>query len=122
MRSIVGQNSMRYPVDTDCGAIAKPFHTPDGSTDVDKFKEYASHDKDYTQDKKGAGIYQCYCKQYSNFETLTSKADLCYTYQTGIYTGKVLSTSVTILVSLINMVIKKLNLYLINRIGLHTIS
>lgn len=71
---------------------------------------------------EGSGIYQCYCKTKTHLYDNLSDKSLCYEYNKDILTGLFLNNLVTVLVSVINIVIRKLNMSLIDGIGYHTQS
>lgn len=68
----------------------------------------------------------CWCKLHSSV-TKIAKADeptkeLCYTYQYDMKLGLVLTNTVTILVTVTNIIIRTINIKLINIIGFSTKS
>jgi hypothetical protein len=80
------------------------------------------YDKDPTMKFEGSGIYQCYCKRTSHVHDSLNEESLCYEYNRDILLGLGLNNLVTVLVSVINIVIRKLNMSLIDKIGYHTQS
>jgi len=112
-----------YPVRTDCDGLAQLFTGSDGEVDLEAYKQHAEHDLEETSQFRGAGYYMCYCKKNSKAsEALRDEDDLCYKYQKDKSTGLALTTTVTILVSIINIVIRTINIKLINAIGYDTES
>ena len=73
----------------------------------DKFKHYAIKDKVDTLNKKGSGYYQCFCKLNSSiFDT---DDDLCYDFNSNYATGLFKTNMVTVLVSVINIIFRKIS-------------
>lgn len=73
-------------------------------------------DKTPTIEKRGAGIYQCYCANQG------SSDDICDTYKNDFLGGTVLTTSVSLLTVIINIILRTVNIKLISKIGYHTES
>lgn len=75
---------------------------------------------------RGSGYYQCYCKTYTTIKDIAHsenyKKELCYNYHYDIYIGFLLTQSVTILVTLTNIIIRTINIQLISFIGYQTKS
>lgn len=67
-------------------------------------------------EQRGAGIYQCYC-QYEN-----PGADICKDYKYDLLKGTGLSTAVSLLTVVINIILRTINIKLIQLIGYHTES
>lgn len=68
----------------------------------------------------------CYCKLHSNLVDIYQKdkpeEDICFKYQTDQAKGYTLTNFVTVLVTVINIVIRTINIKLINIIGYPTVS
>jgi hypothetical protein len=89
---------------------------------MEMFKEFAASDKDETiEHLRGAGYYQCYCKLHSSVSKIAHSDDpyneLCYNYQYDIKLGLILTNIVTILVTVTNIIVRTINIKLINVIG-----
>lgn len=95
---------MKYPLDTDCDAIAAMFKGED-------FARSAELDKEATTEKmQGDGYYQCYCKKNLG-------EDICKTYLKDQVIGRIKGTGVAILVSVVNIIFRLLSFRLIHWIG-----
>lgn len=68
----------------------------------------------------GMGYYQCFCEKYGS--PLGDYKDMCETYNKDQAEGAVLGKSVTILISVFNIVLRTVNTKLIEYIGLDTVS
>lgn len=66
---------------------------------------------------KGTGLYQCYCSKYKDVE-----APFCQDYTYDIIVGFGLSNVVSIGITVVNMVIRIINIGLITFIGYYTES
>jgi hypothetical protein len=66
--------------------------------------------------------YQCYCKFNSGKSATFDSNDFCHEYQYDQSFGLAMTTLVTVLVSVINIIIRTLNMTLINKIGYDTHS
>jgi len=131
LKSKAGENKLKYPSSTDCNGFKSLFEKGERSSDdykydVDNFKSYAEYDKDETQNMRGAGYYMCYCKMESSFAKIAKNKDRendpCYKYYTDVASGLALTNTVTILVSVINIVIRTFNIKLIGAIQYPTVS
>lgn len=103
-------NQQKYPPSRDCDQILGFF------TDDSTFYSVAEADKDSTMDSRGAGIYQCYCAKKN------PSADICSTYKYDFITGTGLTTAVSLLTVIINIILRTVNIKLISLIGYHTES
>ena len=66
-------------------------------------------------------MYLCYCKLHSSFiRDARDKESECYQYWWDRFWGLGLTNLVTVLVSVVNIVIRTVNIYLIGKIGFHT--
>lgn len=123
LKSKAGENKLKYPSANDCDAYDAMF---EGEKMKEKFKEYAQFDKAMTMDTRGAGYYQCYCSKHSSFQKLYKvekyQEELCYDFFYDKAWGLALTNFVTVLVAIINIVIRKLNINLIEAIGYETVS
>ena len=73
--------------------------------------------------KQGVGQYMCYCKHWGNrAKDLADEGSLCHMYFKDEAWGIILTNSVTFLISVINMLIRTVNVRLIDKIGFHTWS
>jgi len=78
--------------------------------------EVAAADKGPTLDKRGAGVYQCYCANKGK------DSDLCADYRNDFLLGTFLSTLVSLLTVIINIILRTINIKLISMIGYTTES
>jgi len=72
--------------------------------------------------KQGSGYYQCYCTQHSKASDASNKNNLCADFQRDKYTAKVLNIFVAASVAIINIVIRTINMKLVDFIGYDTDS
>jgi len=70
MKSIEVNNMFRYPATMNCDSIESIFTDQPGNYAV-----YAAIDKEFTLDKQGTGIYQCYCRSESYAELASAGTD-----------------------------------------------
>ena len=90
---------------------------------MDTFKSYAEADKDHTMINQGIGQYMCYCKHNGKAtEDLRDPEALCHQYFYYNIWGLFLTNMVAVLVSFINIIIRTVNISLIDLIGFHTQS
>lgn len=90
--------------------------------DKEKYQKQAENDKEPTMKSNGLGFYQCFCHDYSNYEEIKNKdsSSLCYEYQVDKYKALALNNLVTVLVSIINIILRTLNMKLIDNVGIDT--
>ena len=84
---------------------------------------YADIDKDYTLFKQGTGIYQCYCKGRSYTELAESGLsdnDTCHKYFVQFGGGYALGELVTVVITVVNLVIRDVVIWMIKKVGYHT--
>ena len=63
MKYLAGQNKLVYPISTNCGDITNNFRDKTtNEIDQNLFEQYAQDDKNPTLDRRGSGMYQCFCK------------------------------------------------------------
>ena len=117
-----GNNLFKYPTRTNCEAIGSLFTVADGTINESEYLKFALNDKDATLNKMGAGYYQCYCKKYSSTLDATKKDKPCHQYQIDKYWGLALTNTVTVLISVMNIVLRMLVQFLVDKIGYHTDS
>ena len=95
-------------------------------TDEDKFAEVAMYDKNATELDKGAGIYQCYCQDSNLFKDNKTFHDIktknCTEYTNLKYKSLALSNLATVLVSVVNIIVRTMTFSLIDFIGYETES
>lgn len=117
LKSTAGKNKTKYPSSVNCNLMNSQFTK-------EEMRAYAVLDKDATLKQHGAGFYQCYCKANSSPKDIGSDRDenFCDDYQIDIQTGLLLTTVVTVLVSIFNIIIRTVNMNLIDRIGYDTHS
>ena len=71
---------------------------------------------------QGAGYYQCYCVKYGKTTDLAKTDAFCHEYQYDKYQGLALTNTVTGAVSVVNIVLRMLVQFLVDKIGYHTDS
>ena len=101
----------QYPISTLCDKIIEGFDT------VDQFKLYALNDKENTIRFQGYGVYQCYCKYHSSKMALLDPEDDCHEYQYGTTQTLFLTNVMTVMIVVLNTVLKIINVTFINAIG-----
>lgn len=118
LKTEAGNNKMKYPSSIDCRKLIGNFN------DQSELKKFAEKDKEPTMAMHGLGFYQCYCKKYSKASALfdNTDGDFCDQYQQDVRNGLMLTTLVTFLVSFFNIIIRNMNMKLIDCIGYHTQS
>jgi hypothetical protein len=91
-------------------------------------------DKDSTLSYNGTGLYYCYCSLYLKSNSLFTvlydgdttngqiDTNFCFQYAHDNLKGSALSTLVSLSVSVINIVLRTINMFLISLIGYHTES
>ena len=72
----------------------------------------------------GLGYYKCFCKEFASESDLFEAPyeGLCDDFTTDGYVGLALSNSVTVLVSVVNIILRTVNIKLIGIIGIDTLS
>jgi len=117
LKATSGKTKMQYPISVDCDEIENQIlnspNTVDGEMDMDLYKEFAEKDKDYAKQFLSSGMYQCYCTN----ENTDNKSELCEQYFSDIDTATGLSTLVSILITVINIVTRSINMKLIDYVG-----
>lgn len=76
MKAVEIGNMFRYPATMNCESIASIFEYQ-----ADLYPYYANIDQNYTIEKQGTGIYQCYCKTQSYTELASaglSDGNICH--------------------------------------------
>ncbi len=76
LKRITINNYKKYPPTLDCEKILTQF----GGDLTGKFRDFAEIDETPTNEFKGTGIYQCYCKQYKTDVGNFNDAPFCDTY------------------------------------------
>ena len=94
----------------------------EAEADSSSFQRYAQHDKTQTVSGHGTGYYQCFCQKYSTwyrslYEDYGKKDNFCYDFHKGIVTGKASTLTVTIVIAVVNILLRNFNKELILRIG-----
>lgn len=89
-----------------------------------QFLKYAKIDKSYAGKMTGSGDYQCYCEKYKSISNIlkVGDKDLCAMYFWDGIKALGLTNAVTVLVLVINLIIKSLVQFLIARVGYDTES
>jgi len=88
------------------------------------YKNMAQIDKDYTQSQVGTGAYQCFCEALFNKSAVSiiKVPKGCNAYVSDKRTNILVTNSLTIGITVINFVIRGINIWLAGCIRLHTIS
>lgn len=131
LKSAASINNFKYPKSTDCKALYSLYGVD--STNASKpvpasakkqFLKYAKIDKSYAGNMTGSGDYQCYCEKYKSIRSIIKNGskDICYMFFWDGIKALGLTNSVTVLVLVINLIIKSLVQFLIARVGYDTES
>lgn len=118
MKAIEVTNMFRYPATMNCDSIQSIF-----ADQEDLYAEYASLDKDYTLDKQGTGIYQCYCSAQGYADLASAgleDGNICHSYFIQFGGGYALSELVTVVITVVNIIIRTLVIAMITRVGYWT--
>ena len=113
IKSYAGDFITKFSANVNCSAMNKFM-------DKDKklFLKYAGTDKANTLQGHGTGYYQCYCDIYSSLvKTIATKDSFCYEYSRGVAVANSATYGVTILIAIVNVLLRALNKYLITKIG-----
>lgn len=108
LKQMLSSFSLRYPRTNDCSNI---------NSDLKVSKDIALQDREPTFKNQGLGFYQCYCKKYSTYKDSLDKNSLCYDYQFQTLSYKVFQNLITIIIVIINQILKVLNMFTIKSIG-----
>ncbi len=119
MSLITVTNQIRYPPSVSCESIDNLFTGIDGES---RYQQYAELDKTYTLAEQGTGIYQCYCAKTVGYVSLLSAGgdSLCSDYVDDEAGGYLLTEIITVLITVVNMIIRDVCIVLIKMIGFHT--
>jgi hypothetical protein len=104
LKSQSAKNKIKYPASTDCESISTMF-----VGNIANCEKEAEYDKSSTENNNGLGYYQCYCKLHSSDAT-----SLCDMYTYDYFIGLSLRNAVTVLVSVVNILIRTINIKLID--------
>lgn len=118
MKSKSIKNMYRYPSTLNCESVDSLF-TLNGDFNQTKYEFYATVDEVPTVNRQGTGMYQCYCKNYAENATNPNLCDTYYEQQRG---GYVIGQSVTVAITIVNIVIRSFCIWLIQMVGYKTIS
>lgn len=121
MKSKAIKNMWRYPQTTNCDTVASQFMN--GTVvNVTEYAYYAQNvDMDLTLNRQGSGIYQCYCKNYADLvDASHNTANFCHTWFRQAYGGYAIGESVTVAITVVNIIIRSLCIFLIKKVGYHT--
>lgn len=66
------------------------------------------------------GLYQCYCAATVDEQVLQGKSSMCWQYNKDLAGGYALSEAMTVIITLVNMIIRDIAIVFINYIGYHT--
>jgi len=85
---------------------------------------YAQYDKKFTESKppNSNGHYQCYCKKYGNVGMFNEPEELCSEYYNDKGLSYISKISISIVIVIINVVVRQLNIMMVNKIGYNTRS
>ncbi len=131
LKKTVIENQKKYPPTTDCVQLDDMFAS---NVSDPSFIGVAFMDKDSTLDYNGTGLYYCYCSLYLKTNSLYTvlydgdttdqavDANFCFQYAHDNLKGSALSTLVSLSVSVINIILRTVNMFLISLIGYHTES
>jgi len=71
--------------------------------------------------KQGTGIYQCYCEKFGSTGLIVPEdLGICETYCLDQAWGLTLSTTISVGITVINMIIREISIVLIKKIGYKT--
>jgi hypothetical protein len=102
-----------------------------------EYYTFAALDQPYTNQEKGTGVYQCFCELQSKSANFTKAVNAIEKNQTGVDNaaenlcgdwkgalrgGTMISTGVSASVTLVNMIIRGLNIFLVSKVGYHSYS
>lgn len=120
MKHLQTTNMFRYPATMNCLSINSIFQNQQSL-----YPTYASLDQTYTVNQQGTGIYQCYCKQ----QGLTQLADaagndgsICHEYFVQYSGGYFLGELVTVVITVVNIMIRTLCIFMIKKVGYWTVT
>jgi hypothetical protein len=127
LKQFSGRNAQQYPKTVNCKAIKNYFvettSQTDGSASKINMSNYYTFDKAATMASHGSGYYQCFCQEFgSPVGSVEDYKDLCKMYTEDQVEGQLLGKSVTILISVFNIILRTLNTKLIEYVGLDTVS
>ena len=121
LKRATAENMQKYPSRTPCAGISSLYEGAE-----ENYAKAATLDMQPTFDKVGGGYYQCYCKHFSYSYVMKNIAyddkHICYQYYKDKAIQTTLNTTVTILVSVINIVLRLIVEALVNKIGYDTDS
>jgi len=104
LKAMAVRNMYRYPSTTNCDSIESIFENQ-----MDIYQEYAELDKNFTNLYQGTGIYYCYCKNrtgsWIESEYGFPKDKLCRMYWNDYGGGEFLSTAISVVITIVNMII-----------------
>jgi len=88
------------------------------------YYKYAAVDKEFTVHEQGTGLYQCYCEATFGYGGLLTGADLgiCNDFMLDMGGGYLLTEAITVLVTVVNLIIRDCCILLIRFIGFHTVT
>ena len=89
------------------------------------WNEYAKYDKEPTLNSYPTGIYKCYCKNQTLTQVTDKKNalyDLCYPWFQETYYGYGIAESVTVAITVVNIIIRSLCIWMIKKVGYHELT
>lgn len=105
----VSDTLLKYPPNMDC----KTFDY----IEPERYQNLASEDMEHTLQMQGNGLYMCYCNKYGHIQDALHKEHLCYNYFYDVYMSSLNSNFITFLIVVINILIRVINITLIQSIG-----
>lgn len=73
----------------------------------------------------GTGTYQCFCALYRDNATFAGEigeTDMCKEYRYSLFGGYLITEGISFLITIVNMIIRTLNIFLIMKVGYHLYS
>jgi len=129
LQQISGGVNLKYPPTQDCDQINPMFATEKLAP---FYYDFAEQDLKYTNQAKGTGVYQCFCElnaknaTFAGFitssENSTAAEELCHDWKHALRGGSAISSGVSFAVTLVNMIIRTMNIFLLSKVGYHTYS
>ena len=108
---VAAGSTRQYPLSTKCERVVEHYQI------VEQLKTYALEDKKNTLKYQGYGIYQCYCKLHSSKVALFQPDHDCHHYQLNTTVALAVTNVMTVMIVVLNTVLKIMNVTFINAIG-----
>ena len=100
-----------FPPTTDCKSFNRLFEN------IAEYLKYAEFDKAPTLALKGTGVYQCYCERKGDILDALDSTNFCYEYYLNSTYVAAFTNGVTLIIGILNIVVRFINLSLIKKIG-----